>query len=124
MRRLTLCVVFAAFTFSCSGQWYALQCVAWVNMLIDYSQMVPFPKAVEMTFSGEYPCPICKAIAEKKQAEKEKVLAIGKDKQKFVTAEAASTRPVFPSPAPDYAALRQYLAAWSEAPPIPPPRSA
>ncbi|MCE0498670.1 MAG: hypothetical protein LV481_12060 [Methylacidiphilales bacterium] len=122
MRRLTLCVVIAAFAFSCGGQWYALQGVAWVSMLYDYSHMVSFPKAVEMTFSGEYPCPICKMIAEKKQTEKEKALEIGKDKQKFLTAETAAARPVFPASAPDYAALRHYLTTWSQAPPIPPPR--
>ena len=122
MRRLTLCVVFAAFAFSCGGQWYALQGVAWVSMLYDYAQMVPFPQALEMTFSGEYPCPICQAIAEKQQAEKEKALEIGKDKQKFLAAAAALARPVFPTQAPDYAPLQQYLAEWSQAPPLPPPR--
>src|ERR1700683_2904296 len=122
MRRLTLCVVFAAFAFSCGGQWYVLQCVAWVNMLHDYSQMVPFPRAVQMTFSGEYPCPICKAIAEKKQGEKEKALVIEKDKKMFLAGEASLARPVFPGTADEYAALRQYLVAWSETPPVPPPR--
>ncbi len=124
MRRLTHCIVFAAFAFSCGGQWYALQCVAWVNMLRDYAQMVPFPKAVEMTFSGEYPCPICKAIAEKKQTENEKALAIGKEKQKFLAVDAAPVRPVLPETAAEYAPLRQYLIARTEAPPNPPPRPA
>jgi hypothetical protein len=123
MRRLTLCVVFAAFTFSCGGQWYALQGVAWVSMLHDYSQMVSFPKAVEMTFSGEYPCPICKAIAEKQQKEKEKALEIGKDKQKFFV-NVAVARPVFPGTSAQYVALRQNLILRSEPPPVPPPRFA
>ena len=72
MRRLTHIIVLAAFIFSCGGQWYALQCVAWVKMIHDYSQMVPFTEAIGMTFSGQYPCAICKAIADNKQVENDK----------------------------------------------------
>jgi hypothetical protein len=124
MQRLTLCVVFAAFAFSCGGQWYALQGVAWVSMLHDYSQMVSFPKAVEMTFSGDYPCPICKAIAEKQQTEKEKALEIGKDKQKFFVEETEASGPRLAAAPSDYPVLRQGLVLRSEPPPVPPPRFA
>ena len=65
MRRLTLLVVLVAFIFSCGGQWPVLQCIAWVNMVREYSEIVPLAKAVEMTFSGQNPCAICKAIAGK-----------------------------------------------------------
>jgi hypothetical protein len=117
-------MVLAAFAFSCGGQWYALQCVAWISMLHDYSQMVSFPVAVEMTFSGKYPCPICKEIAEKRQAEKEKALVIATEKQKILAEEAEASGPCLtPTPA-DYPVLRQGLILRSEPPPIPPPRFA
>ncbi|HUB66447.1 MAG TPA: hypothetical protein VL981_03055 [Candidatus Methylacidiphilales bacterium] len=122
MRRAALCMVLAAFAFSCGGQWYALQCVAWAGMLYDYSQTVPFPVALEMTFSGQYPCAICKEIAEKKQAEKEKVLVMATDKQKILAKETEVAGACFaPTPA-DYPVLRQELILHSEPPPLPPPR--
>ena len=67
MRRLTHLVVLVAFIFSCGGQWVVLQGLAWANMVREYSEVVPLQQAVKMTLSGEYPCPLCKAIAEKKQ---------------------------------------------------------
>ena len=123
MRRLTHIIVLAAFVFSCGGQWYALQCVAWVKMLHDYSQMVPFTQAVSMTFSGEYPCPICKAIAEKKQGEDNKVLSLNKFDKKFFPPVAIE----LPRPQLSLLQFPVYLSSLqvrAEAPPTPPPRLA
>src|SRR5271155_1916960 len=89
MRRLTHFIVLAAFIFSCGGQWYALQCIAWVKMISDYSQMVPLSQAVSMTFSGQYPCAICKALAEKKNSENQKLLDVDKHAPKFFAPAAA-----------------------------------
>jgi len=123
MRRLTHLIVLAAFVFSCGGQWYALQCVAWVKMLHDYSQMVPFTEAVSMTFSGQYPCAICKAIAEKKQAENDKVFSLEKYDKKFLaTAAVVLPRPDVASFV--YPGYLSSLQARSEPPPTPPPRLA
>ena len=108
--------------FSCGGQWAAFQVIAWGNMIREYSQMVPLSTAVEMTFSGEYPCPICKAISEKQQREKEKALEIGKDKQKFFVKETAASAPRLAAAPSDYPVLRQGLVLRSEPPPVPPPR--
>ena len=123
MRRLTHLIVLAAFVFSCGGQWYAFQCVAWVKMLHDYSQMVPFTEAVGMTFSGKYPCAICKAIAEKKQSENEKICSLEKYDKKFFPPVAVALPP------PDAAAFQHagYLSSLqtrAEPPPTPPPRPA
>jgi hypothetical protein len=123
MRRLTHLIVLTAFVFSCGGQWYVLQCVAWVKMLHDYSQMVPFTEAVSMTFSGQYPCAICKAIAEKKQAENDKLCALDKYEKKFFPPVAvALARPGATSF--DYPDFLSSLQARSEPPPTPPPRPA
>jgi hypothetical protein len=123
MRRLTHFIVLAAFVFSCGGQWYALQCVAWVKMLHDYSQMVPFTEAVSMTFSGQYPCAICKAIADKNQAENDKIVSFQKyDKKYFPPVAVAPPRP--DAVAFQYASSLNSLQARSEPPPTPPPRLA
>jgi hypothetical protein len=121
MRRLTHMMVLAAFVFSCGGQWYVLQGVAWVKMLHDYAQMVPFMEAVNMTFSGKYPCEICKAIAEKQQSENEKICSLEKHEKKFFPPLAIVLA------LPDTASLQYagYLSSFqtrTEPPPTPPPR--
>jgi hypothetical protein len=123
MRRLTHIIVLAAFVFSCGGQWYVLQCVAWVKMLHDYSQMVPFTEAVGMTFSGKYPCAICKAIAEKKQSENDKIASFDKYEKKFFPPVAIALVPPKGVPVP-YADYLISLQVRSESPPTPPPRLA
>jgi len=121
MRRLTHIIVLAAFVFSCGGQWYVLQCVAWVKMLHDYAQMVPFTEAVSMTFSGHYPCEICKAIAEKKQSENDKICSLEKYEKKFFPpVEVALVQPVVASF--QYGEHLNSLQTRSEPPPTPPPR--
>ncbi|MCE0521608.1 MAG: hypothetical protein LV480_01710 [Methylacidiphilales bacterium] len=123
MRRLTHLIVLAAFVFSCGGQWYVLQGVAWIKMVHDYSQMVPFTKAVSMTLSGQYPCAICKAIAEKKQAENDKICSLDKYAKKFFPPIAVTlVRPDGTSI--QYAGYLSSLQTRAETPPTPPPRQA
>jgi hypothetical protein len=124
MRRFTLFVVLVAFTFSCGGQWPILQCAAWANMIREYSEMVPLPQAVEMTFSGQYPCELCKAIAEKKQEENTKFATTFKHEKKVIppglevkTCSVTITPQVFATP---YSLFQ----TRSDAPPTPPPRFA
>lgn len=51
-------------------QWTLLQSVAWVSMLVRYSQETPFRTAVIRTFDGQHPCSLCKAIAHGKDSER------------------------------------------------------
>lgn len=121
MRRLTHIMVLAAFVFSCGGQWYALQCLAWVNMIREYSEVVPMTQAISMTFSGQYPCELCKAIAEKKQADTTKALAMEKAEKKFlppVTVASVQRKTVTFC----YLENTSSLSSRTEAPPTPPPR--
>ena len=46
-------------------QWNAIQVVAWAGMIVDYfEQTNDIDQALSMTFDGEHPCSLCKAIAE------------------------------------------------------------
>jgi hypothetical protein len=123
MRRLTHLVVLIAFVFSCGGQWAAFQVIAWGNMIREYSEMVPLTQAVQMTFSGQYPCPICKAIAERKSSEQQKEFALNKYDKKFplpmavalvkpIIADVTYLEPIF------------IFSSRGESPPTPPPRLA
>lgn len=62
MRRLALCLLMAAFILSIGLQWACLQTAAWVGMIMRYSREVSLPVAVEMTFDGNHPCKLCKAV--------------------------------------------------------------
>ncbi len=98
-----------------------LQGLAWANMIHEYSQMVPLKEAVRMTFSGEYPCAICKAIAEKKNSEQQKAVGLQKYEKKFTfpLAIAAIALKVSAMEYPDFSAAP---VSRSETPPTPPPR--
>ena len=124
MRRLTLVVVLVAFVFSCGGQWPVLQCIAWVNMIREYSEMVPLAEAVQMTLSGQYPCALCKAIAEKKQSGDTKTAALVKHEKKMLShplVAAGGRTTVSPQ---FFEVAEQFLNTRSEPPPTPPPRLA
>jgi hypothetical protein len=123
MRRLTHIMVLAAFVFSCGGQWYLLQGIAWVKMVHDYSQMVPFTEAVSMTFSGKYPCEICKALAEKQQSADNAMCSFEKFEKKFFP--PVSIQPTTPvSVAVQYGEFVNSFSSRTDSPPTPPPRRA
>ncbi len=121
---MTLLVVLVAFVFSCGGQWPMLQCVAWANMIREYSEVVPVPQAIEMTFSGKYPCAMCKMIAEKKEAENAKVAVLFQHEKKLTSPGFFVKAPATTEAPQDFVSWTQDLQARSEAPPTPPPRIA
>ena len=123
MRRLTHLIVLVAFVFSCGGQWAAFQVIAWGNMICEYSQMVPLSTAVEMTFSGQYPCPICKAIAERKSAEQQKDVTFAKYDKKFPLPVVAEL-PHLKNADIAYPTFTVLFSSRVETPPTPPPRAA
>lgn len=123
MRRFTLFVVLVAFTVSCGGQWPVLQCIAWANMIREYSEMVPMTEAVQMTFSGHYPCALCKAIAEKKNSEQQKSFVLAKYDKKFLTSIAVCSFRLQSSEIV-YFETTGSLRFRSDAPSVPPPRTA
>ena len=80
-------------------------------------------EAIGMTFSGKYPCEICKAIAEKKQSENDKICSLEKYEKKFFPpVKIALTHPDAASF--QYARYLSSLQVRVEPPPTPPPRQA
>ncbi len=39
-----------------------MQVAAWTSMIVNYSEDRDLADAIEMTFDGDHPCPMCKAI--------------------------------------------------------------
>ena len=105
------------------GHWAILQSAAWAGMIFSHSQRSTVSEAVEKTFSGKYPCKICKIVSGGKAAEKKHEMLKLETKLDF--SFAVGTAWLFP-PRP----CRQFLALDSsslprlEAPLTPPPRRA
>ena len=113
---LTLAVVLGA-------HWLLLQSVAWMGMIVSYSQRAPLTEAISMTFDGEHPCKLCIAVKEGKKAEKKQSFVKFEVKLDFLCAEAACLVP--PSlPLTLLSPESTFASARCEAPPGPPPRFA
>ncbi len=61
--------------------WAALQSVAWTTMLAEKLQSDSLSQALEKTFDGRHPCPLCKAVAAGKAAEQKSAFTL--DLKKF-----------------------------------------
>lgn len=124
LRRLgTLLACLAMFSIA-GGHWAVLQSVAWAGMLQDYSRADGFAAAVEKTFSGDYPCALCRKIDEQKKKETPALAKLEQKSEPFLAPRPAAA--LFPPP-PTYflslpAALRPSSVAF--APPQPIPRRA
>lgn len=121
---MSLFVVLVAFAFSCGGQWAVLQGIAWANMIREYSEVVPLGEAVKMTFSGQYPCAMCKAIAEKKDSENNKAVALFQHEKKIACDDLRFPGRVATISELTFLVTEESLRTRVEAPPTPPPRSA
>ena len=84
--------------------------------------MVPLTRAVEMTFSGQYPCALCKAIAEKQQSQDLKTMVAFKQAKKLLSSVlSVKERPADVAPR-SYEFREPLFESITEAPPTPPPR--
>ena len=101
-----------------------LQGIAWVNMVREYSEVVPLTEAVSMTFSGQYPCELCKIVAEKKGSENDKVAILFQHEKKQLSFGFQLKAPVIELSEQDFIVGSPFLQTRTEAPPTPPPRFA
>lgn len=46
-----------------------VQGIAWTQMLVNYASETSLMEAVEMTFDGQHPCPLCEAVKDDREAE-------------------------------------------------------
>ena len=69
--RIGTYVVMAALSLSIGLHWNLLQVVAWASMVVRYAQDATVVEALAMTFDGQHPCCMCKAIEKGKQQERQ-----------------------------------------------------
>ena len=105
------------------GHWAVLQSVAWVKMVIDYSQNDSLPVAIEKTFDGKHPCAICLTIEGAEKQQKQQEAAQPAPEIKGVLA------PVVQVAGPTFVLVEWPLLTESavplvHTPPVPPPRAA
>jgi hypothetical protein len=119
--RLPKLALVAALACSLGLHWGLLQSVAWVSMVVSYSQEAPLKEAVVMTFDGKHPCSLCKQIAQGKRSEKKSELPPTGKKFEFSYSAAAF---VFAAPS-DYWEIcwpEDSATSLAHSPLVPPPR--
>lgn len=53
------------------GHWAVLQSIAWARMISQYAQQESLGGALAKTFDGNHPCPMCRAIQQGQQQERQ-----------------------------------------------------
>ncbi len=111
----------------CLGlHWALLQSVAWVGMIVAYSQDASISEAVTKTFDGNHPCPLCKAIksarADERQNEAKQNLKPGSKLELGVVWQAQFF--AFSVPSQKISPSNSEATIRSDEPPKPRPRTA
>lgn len=126
LRKLGLPLMCLAMFSIAGGHLAVLQGVAWAGMLWSYSRDASFTEAAEKTFSGEYPCSMCKKVAKARQQEEKAPATLKVDKKAdhflLVARSPLATpfsRDFCHPPVPDSICVLR-----SQAPPMQPPRAA
>jgi hypothetical protein len=120
--RLGHVLMLVALLAASGAHWAALQSVAWTTMLAKNLQSASVSAALEKTFDGRHPCPLCKAIAAGKSAEKKTDFTLELKKLEYPPAPEGF---VLVAPA-QFQLLPQVnfsAPALTHEPPVPPPRS-
>jgi hypothetical protein len=69
IRRLAILLCSVAVFQVLGGPLAALQTIAWVRMAVTYSQDAGVGAGIVKTFDGQHQCPLCEAIAKKREGE-------------------------------------------------------
>jgi len=125
-RRIMTLVMTAALFLSAGGHLALLQGVAWATMIRDYSRTGTMTAAVEKTFVGTHPGPLCKKITAQRAAEQKAPATVKAEKKAEVFLASSATLiplPVvrsFAYPPHPFVNFPEYLSA----PPVPVPIAA
>jgi hypothetical protein len=103
------------------GHWMVVQSVAWMGMLMEYSQSGTWEEAVSKTFDGKHPCKLCSAVQRGSTEEKSPRSPNASPKWEAVVGESwGVSEPSFRMVAWTMQHMR--APARSESPGVPPPR--
>ncbi len=119
LSKLCLIVVLVTIT---GANWALLQTVAWTSMLADNLRTWSLAESVTRTFDGDYPCPLCRAIAEAKKSEKKTAVLTSSQKMEFPPL-AEGLALIQPSHSFHFPQIDSFAGLPRQKPPFPPPRS-
>jgi hypothetical protein len=102
--------------------WAFFQSLAWIGMVVSYSQDATLKEALVKTFDGQHPCVLCKEIAKGKRSEKKSEFPLQLKKFDFLAVKAQF---VFAAPTNFWhlMAIDHCLKSVLLTPPTPPPRA-
>jgi hypothetical protein len=103
--------------------WAFLQSFAWTTMLVNNLASHSLSAALQRTFDGKHPCPLCRAIAQGRKSERKSdpLLPLKKFEALNQVFELALSPP---ASFPTVEAPNALLETLAHAPPTPPPRAA
>ena len=121
LKALPKFVVVLALACSIGLHWEFLQSIAWVSMVVSYSQTAPLTTALQKTFDGTHPCSLCRQVADGKRSEKKTDVGPAKKLEFRYTPVAL----IFRAPSMYWEVPMIELPAEliSIDPPVPPPRN-
>ena len=123
----TRALVVVALMISIGAHWALLQSAAWVGMAVAYTvDRGSLVEGLSDTFSGERPCPLCKAVANGLAAEQapEDAPAPPAKHKELILGLVAVPKFVFP-PAPPaaWSMISRTAQRLAQRPPTPPPQA-
>ena len=124
MKRFIFILLTTALVFALKLHLPVLQVVAWSGMVVKYAQAVPLAEAIEMTFDGDHPCPLCNVIRKAQTADHQEMTApaVPERIQLFVEVLPSWHHAISAWPGASVESPR-----WTPVtlrPPVPPPRNA
>ncbi len=124
-RKISILCLLVAWLFANGVTWNVVQVVAWARMYRDNARTMPATQALQVTFSGEAPCDLCRmADAAKNTADQQLPHdAIGSGSEKFLLACTVPAPVIFLSPDSAWPSVADASGRTrTDAVPLPPPR--
>jgi hypothetical protein len=124
LRVMAMPLLFLAMFSIAGGHWAVLQAVAWARMLEEYSRGASLQVAIVKTFSGKFPCGLCRKIKEGSQKQDTpRAIKLDKKSESFLCAEDPIAQLILPRNFSYPASEHRALSVLPGAPPSPPPRA-
>ena len=125
LRMLAFILMGLALFLTAGGHYALLQTVAWTTMVNEFSRTGSLSMAVEKTFDGRHPCPLCKKIAKARSTEEKTPATVKAEKKAevFVAASGSEVPAPICLPLVYGPPLFVFHPERSDAPPVPVPIS-
>ena len=124
LKRMACAAMGLALFLTAGGHYALLQTVAWTTMVNDFYRTGSLSMAVEKTFDGRHPCPLCQKITKARSAEEKAPATVKAEKKAEVFVASNSSEVPSPICRPFAYGPHPFVSfpEHSDAPPVPVPR--